>query len=237
VEEKKQAEDESEPKYLDSRVLETPALALAHSARELLRMADVAGDMLKKSFDAFKPGNADLIDIIQEKDNILDKLDHQLKIYISRISQESLSEGLAGVVQEHLSISINLENIGDVIDKNLMLLAKKKHSKLLPFSNEGYSELEEYHKIVCVNFDLAIAAFSSGNIDLAQNVLQNHRFLDELIQRFTENHFQRLRKGLRESIETSSIHLDILSGFHRINSYTTNCVYPIINRKNSSKAR
>jgi phosphate:Na+ symporter len=43
-------------------------------------------------------------------------------------------------------------------------------------------------------------------------------------------HINRLHRGLRESIDTSSIHLDVLTNLKRINSYITNVAYPIIEK-------
>ena len=43
-----------------------------------------------------------------------------------------------------------------------------------------------------------------------------------------EKHFQRLHKGLVESHERSSIHLDVLTNLKHINSHLTAVAYPIL---------
>lgn len=218
------------PKYLDKSALRTPSLALAYSMREILHMADIVSEMLKKSILTFKDEHYDLIGELKAMDNKVDLLYQELKMYITKASLNPLSDELANVNVHQLTIIINLENIGDVVDKNILMLAQKRATQHSIFSEEGLKELLDYHQSVCKNFDLAISAFTGKNTELARQVLENSKRIDELLHTYTENHLQRLRKGLKESIETSSIHLDLLSNLQRINTYITNCVYPLIQR-------
>jgi phosphate:Na+ symporter len=47
---------------------------------------------------------------------------------------------------EIISFTINLEYIGDIIDKNLSELATKKIKRRFQFSPEGAEELSTFHK-------------------------------------------------------------------------------------------
>ena len=47
---------------------------------------------------------------------------------------------------EIVSFTINLEHIGDIIDKNLTELAAKKIKRNLQFSDEGAAEITAFHK-------------------------------------------------------------------------------------------
>ena len=81
------------------------------------------------------------------------------------------------------------------------------------------------------NFDFAIAAFANHDRDLAERVLRNKEELGLLERELVQAHLERLRKGLRESIETSHIHLDIIGNIARINSLITHIIYPIVEEK------
>lgn len=228
VTEERPKEERFGPKYLDPSALRTPSLALAYSMREILRMADIVAEMLKKCILTFRDEYADMIEEIKSMDTMVDNLYQELKMYLTKASLNPLSDELADVNVYHLTMIINLENMGDVIDKNILVLAQKRQRQHLLFSTDGYKELKDYHLLICQNFDLAISAFAGRNSDLAMQVINNSKRLDELLHTYTENHFSRLKKGLKESIETSSIHLDILSNLHRINTYVTNCAYPLL---------
>ena len=51
-------------------------------------------------------------------------------------------------------------------------------------------------------------------------------------RRATDSHFQRLRSGRPESIETSAIHLDIIRDLKRIHGHIVSIAYPILESAN-----
>lgn len=129
---------------------------------------------------------------------------------------------------EVLSLAINLEHIGDIIDKNLMELASKKIKRQLRFSAEGAAELQEFHRIVRDNLKLAMTIFLSGDVKSARQLLDEKSRIRELEFSASENHIARLKEGRIESIETSSLHLDILRDLKRIHSHICATAYPVL---------
>ena len=219
------------PRYLDKLVLTSPSLALGQAAREVLRMADIVQDMLKGSIEVFKNNNMRLLEEIEEKDDEVDTLDREIKLYLTRLSQEALTDQQARREMEIITFTNNLENIGDVIDKNLMDLAKKKINKQLSFSQDGLREIIDFHQKVMENFELGVSAFASGDVELAHKLLRHKTRLGEIERDLRQAHINRLHLGLKESIDTSAIHLDVLTNLKRINSYVANIAYPILERE------
>jgi len=86
---------------------------------------------------------------------------------------------------------------------------------------------------VLENFDTALSAFASNDRDLADSVLRNKEELGVMERELVQAHLDRLRKGLRESIETSHVHLDLIGNLARINSLVTHIIYPIAEEKRS----
>ena len=122
----------------------------------------------------------------------------------------------------------NLENIGDIIDKNLMELARKKYYQGRRFSEAGWAEIQDFHALVAKNLDLAIAAFAATDRSLAQEVLDQRPFMRAKERELRESHLGRLRAGLAESLETSEIHLDILTNLKRVSSLVSALMFPIL---------
>ena len=112
-----------------------------------------------------------------------------------------------------------------------MPLALKRINKGITFSPEGLDEIITFHKKVLGNFDRAISAFTSNDRDLADSVLRNKEELSSLERELVQAHLDRLRRGFRESIETSHIHLDLIGNLARINSLITHIIYPIVEDK------
>jgi phosphate:Na+ symporter len=215
------------PKYLDEHVLGTPSLALNQVMRETLRESDIVREMLVESIRVFQGNEQDLIAGIKEKDNLVDILDRHIRLYLTRLSSTPLTETYSRRTVALLEASRNLESIGDVIDRNIMPLAVKRISKGLQFSDEGMNEIIAFHQKLIENFDTAMSAFSSQDRDLGRRVLRNKEELENLEREMAQAHLDRLRKGLRESMETSHIHLDAIGNLARINSLITHIVYPI----------
>jgi phosphate:Na+ symporter len=227
----KEEEKKIGPMYLDEHVLGTPALALGQASREALRVSDIVREMLITSIKVFQSDDPADILAIKNKDNLIDLLDRHTRLYITRLSSSHLTESQSRRSMAVLEISRNLENIGDIIDRNIMPLALKRISKGITFSQEGWDEIFLFHKKTIENFDTAISAFAAHDRDLADQVLRNKEDLGIMERELVQAHLDRLRKGLRESIETSHIHLDLIGNLARINSLITHIIYPIVDEK------
>ena len=191
-------------------------------------MSDITQWMLKESIQVFKSNDRDLLYRIEQRDDELDLLDREIKLYLTRIAQSTLTPSESKKEFELIAFTSNMENIGDIIDKNLMELAKKKITSGVSFSEEGLREIVEFHQKVLENFDISISAFVSRNKDLAKKILRHKARLGEVERDFRKAHINRLHEGLQESVDTSAIHLDVLSNLKRINSHITNIAYPIL---------
>src|SRR3990170_2920723 len=224
----REGEERFGPKYLDPHVLNTPSLALGQATREALRMSDITQWMLKESIQVIKSNDRDLLYRIEKRDDELDLLDREIKLYLTRIAQSTLTPSESKKEFELIAFTSNMENIGDIIDKNLMELAKKKITSGVSFSEEGLREIVEFHQMVLENFDISVSAFVSRNKDLAKKILRHKARLGEVERDFRQAHINRLHEGLQESVDTSAIHLDVLSNLKRINSHITNIAYPIL---------
>jgi phosphate:Na+ symporter len=226
-----QAPTEESPfrvKYLDERALDQPSLALGQAHREALRTADVVQMMLRDALAAFRTDNMALIEDIEKRDDQVDFLEREIKLFLARLGRDAMGSELSRKEIGMVSFIGNLENIGDIIDKNLMELARKKYYQGRRFSEAGWAEIQEFHGLVAKNLDLAIAAFAANDRALAQEVLDQRPFMRAKERELRESHLGRLRAGLAESLETSEIHLDILTNLKRISSHVSALMFPIL---------
>ena len=161
-------------------------------------------------------------------DNAVDKLDEAVKLYVTRLTRESLDERDGQRAMEIIAFSINLEHIGDIIDKNLMELAQKKIKRNLAFSKQGTTELETFHQEVMSNLKLAFSVFMSGDVKIARQLIAEKATLRAAELAASESHLERLRERRPESIESSSLHLDVLRDLKRIHSHICSVAYPVL---------
>ena len=222
--------DPAAPLYLDETALVTPSVALVCAARETLHIGDVVETMLRQARTALLSDDRKLVAEICRMDDAVDRLDEAVKIYLTKLTRESLNERDAHRAMEIISFSINLEHVGDIIDKNLMELAAKKIKRQIVFSKEGTAELESFHQEVCDNLKLAFSVFMSGDVRLARQLITEKATLRASEFAAAESHLSRLREGRSESIESSSLHLDILRDLKRIHSHICSVAYAVLER-------
>lgn len=225
---RKTGNDPAVPVYLDESALETPAVALTGAARETLRMADLIETMLRQSMAVLRGNDRKLAAQVSQLDDVVDRLHEAIKLYVVRLTRDRLDENEARRAMEVMALSINLEHIGDIIDKNLMELAGKKIKRRLHFSREGMEELERFHERVLENLKLAVGVFLTGDLKAARQLLDEKTRIREIDMAAAESHLERLRAGRLESVETSSLHLDILRDLKRIHSHLCAAAYPAL---------
>ena len=234
--ERKQPADPSLPRYLDETALETPPLALANAARETLRMGDTVEVMLGQVMTAIMSNDRKLVAEVQRMDNVVDRLDEAIKLYLTKLTRGSLDEREGHRAMEIVSFAINLEHIGDIIDKNLCELAAKKIKRRWQFSAEGAAELTAFHKRVCDSLQAAFGIFMTSDVEAARRLLREKADLRKAELEAADRHFERLREGRPETLETTSLHLDILSDLKRIHSHICSVAYPVLEAHGAPEA-
>ena len=230
------AADPSAPRYLDESALDTPSLALADAARETLHMGDVVETMLRKIMTALLTNDRALVAEVSRMDDAVDKLDEAIKLYVTKLTRGSLDEREGRRAMEIISFSINLEHVGDIIDKNLSELAAKKIKRKLQFSPEGAAELAAFHRRILESLRIGLSVFMSGDAVEARKLIQEKTELRNVELAAAEHHIERLREGRRETMETTSLHLDVLRDLKRIHSHIASVAYPAINAAGEASA-
>jgi phosphate:Na+ symporter len=140
-------------------------------------------------------------------------------------------------VSSLIAFAINLEHIGDIIDKNLSELATKKIKRRFEFSPEGADELATFHKRTMDSLRIAFGVFMSGDVRETRKLLAEKAALRNTELAATERHLDRLREGRPETIETTSLHLDVLRDLRRIHSHICSVAYPVLDAAGELPAR
>jgi phosphate:Na+ symporter len=223
------ADHPGRPQYINAAALGTPSIALADAAREVLRMVDVVESMLRMFLNALQNDDRKLLSQLAQMDDTLDQLHNAVKLHLTAISrEEGLCEADAKRCSDILAFTINLEHIGDILDKSLREIAAKKIKQRLSFSPEGLEEIAAMHNTVLSNLHLATSVFMLGDMQSARTLLAEKDRMRDLEQTATENHLRRLREGRPQSIETSSLHIDIARDLKRIAAHIASVAYPIL---------
>ena len=233
--EKPASGDPAKPLYLDPNAIGTSAVALANAARETLRMADVVEKMLAGTQATFHGDRRHLVAEASQLDDIVDRQHQAIQTYIAQIAREPLSDQDARRLAEIQSFAINLEHIGDIIDKNITELSAKRLRLKLSLSPEGLAEIDAMYAQLLDHLRLAVAVFMSSDAEAARRLVAEKEQFREMERDSTERHFARVREGRKASIETSGLHLDVVRDLKRIDAHLAATAYPLLERTGALK--
>ena len=216
------------PQHLDPSALATPSLAISCAAREALHQADVVESMLLGLHKVIRTDDLQLAEDLRKLDDEVDGLYSAIKYYMTKISREALDEREGRRWADIISFTINMEQIGDIIERVLIDIEDKKIKKGRQFSEAGMEEINELHARLIDNLRLAMSVFLNGSVRDAQKLLEEKARFRDLEHAYSATHLARLSDNTVQSIETSSLHIDLISELKRINSLLCSVAYPIL---------
>jgi len=221
-------DDPAKPRHLDPSALATPTLAISCAAREALRIGDVIEQMLQGMLAVLKTNDRALAERLRKMDDVVDDLYTAVKLYLTQISREALEEEEGRRWADIVSFTINMEQVGDIVERIVIELEDKKIDKGRNFSEAGMAEICDLHARLIANLRLGLSVFLNGDLKSAQELLAQKVLFRDLERAYANSHLARLAENTLDSIETSSLHLDLISDLKRINSHISSIAYPIL---------
>jgi len=216
------------PHHLDPTALATPSLAISCAAREALHQADVVESMLAGVLDVIRHNDLRLAEDLRKMDDTVDELYSAIKYYLTKISREALGEEESRRWTDIISFTINMEQIGDIVERVLIDIEDKKIKPGRNFSEAGMAEICELHQRLLDNLRLGMSVFLNGNVRDAKKLLEEKARFRDLERAYATTHLGRLSDNTPQSMETSSLHIDLISDLKRINSHICSIAYPIL---------
>jgi phosphate:Na+ symporter len=220
---------DSGPRFLDEDALDRPVVALSNAAREVLGIGDHIERMLIRAEIAFKKNSREPLTEISALETKVDHLQQEVKLYLSKLGRRGLNDEDGRRLTSIIDYAINLEHIGDIIEKGIAEQIRKKIAYGYRFSDEGYEELKNLFDMTIENLRAGQTILMTGDFALAKHLMEMKVDIRRLEKQSSDRHLGRLRDGLTESMQTSSLHLDMLRDLKRINAHIVSVAHPILN--------
>jgi phosphate:Na+ symporter len=213
---------------LDESALDTPSLALANATREVVRVCETVEVMLTRIIELYEHADEAGIKALAALDDRVDRKHAAIKLYLAKATIRQMTEDEALRCQELIGACVKLEQVGDIIVRNMLIHVQKKLAGHLQFTEEGWRELSSLHASVLANARLAFNVLISRDARTARQIVEEKDRLRDFEKEASHSHFLRLREGSPRSVETSSIHLDTIRDLKQINSLLASMVYPVL---------
>jgi len=214
------------PKYLDSRILKTPAAAIGGAKKELLRMAGIAREMLGESMQVFLKNDLKRVKHIEQMEELIDGLEKEINVYLADLSQHSLTREQSQMVGSLMSAANDLERIGDHAE-NIMQLAEVKTEERLPFSATALDEITGFYNKVDSMLGRAIKAFESEDREASGLIVAEDDEVDEDEKTLRKRHIDRIN-AKKCYPSAGVIYLDLLSNLERVADHANNIAYLVL---------
>jgi phosphate:Na+ symporter len=218
----------AKPRHLDPTALVTPSLALANAARETLRIGDLVDSMLEAMLAVLRGKQTAVTQEIRRLTDDVEALYSAIKLYLAQMPREDLSEQDSQRWAETIELAINLKLASDVIERMLRKVQQQKTSQRRSFSEVGLEELAGLHSQLIANLRLGLSVFLSSDPESARQLLREKRRFRAQERRLAHAHVSRLHRKIVQSIETSSLHLELIADMRRLNSLFCSSAYAVL---------
>ncbi|MGE8481817.1 MAG: Na/Pi cotransporter family protein [Pseudomonas sp.] len=218
----------AKPRHLDPTALVTPSLALANAARETLRIGDLVDNMLEAMLAVLRGKQTAVTQEIRRLTDDVEALYSAIKLYLAQMPREDLSEQDSQRWAETIELAINLKLASDLIERMLRKVQQQKTAQRRSFSEVGLEELAGLHSQLIANLRLGLSVFLSADPESARQLLREKRRFRAQERRLAHAHVSRLHRKIVQSIETSSLHLELIADMRRLNSLFCSSAYAVL---------
>ena len=216
-------------KYIDERLLETPAIAVGQTTKEVVRMANLAKENVQLAMMCFLNNDEKALRTVYDNEKLINLLESEITSYLVRLSATELSELQNKVVTSMFHVVNDIERIGDHAE-NLADLSSEKIQKKLEFSRDARDELEGMYKYIVNALEVSIDSFEHQDLKKAESIMAIEDRIDRLERELRASHIRRLNNGAC-SATVGAVFLDIISNFERIGDHATNIAEIVINKQ------
>jgi phosphate:Na+ symporter len=203
-------------RYLDEELLDTPSLAIDRVRLEILHMGERVEDMLERIMPAILKGDQDALDTVERMDDQVDYLYAEVVEYMGKISKGSLTESQTAEFLKLMEAVGDLENVGDIIETNLVVLGRARIREGISISEPTQHVLLGFHQVVRKAMALAIQAVSQNNVEAARAVTDMKHEINHLVDSAAVHQTQRLVAEEPNRIQAYTIEIDIIEKQKRI---------------------
>ena len=111
-----------------------------------------------------------------------------------------------------------LLHVNRIVSKDMAALGKEKIRRDWEFSIEGQAQLEQFHRMVYNLYEKTVV--QNLGADELRDILDRGETIKKMKEKIYFSHVERLRKALKETQETSMMHLDFIVHLEQISQFT-----------------
>jgi len=203
-------------KFLQDELLMTPSLALDQVRMEIMHMGETVRSMLERIMPAVIKGDRQALEDVRMMDDAVDILHAATIEYLGKISRQTLNEEQMRELLQLMEAVSNLENIGDIIETNLVVLGHDRIRDKIEVSEATQQVLLGFQEAVTRAVAAAVQAVGQRNQRAAQVVTAMKEEINELADSAALHEARRLVAEEPNRIPAYTMEIDIIEKQKRI---------------------
>lgn len=215
--------------YLDERMLETPGFAISQLKKEVLRMYDIAAEMMAETENTFKEYDPELVRAVEDKEEIINELEEELVKFITRFPRHSMSEADIKAVDLYYAMIDDIESIADDAHGIVELVRYKKENDI-EFSGEASQTIDNCFSTVFEMMRDTRAIIENFDEKLAEKILAGEAYMDRYQIQNRNAHMERLGQGICDP-NAGIIYLEVLDELEHVSDQMADIVHSILDAR------
>lgn len=214
-------------KFLDSRILKAPPIAVAQVLKEVARMGDLARKNYLMSMEMLFSGDTQKMEELEDNEGVLNFLNTNITEYLVKINALELEDDDRQLVGSLFHVVNDFERIGDH-SENIAEQAIQLQETKTTFSDQAIQELHLMQDKVISVLDDSCRLFQERRLDfdLAFTINTTEDSIDKMAKEYKENHVSRLNQNLCTA-QGGAIYNDLITNLERIADHSTNIAFAL----------
>ena len=209
-----------EPEFLNEAALVSAPIALQQVRLELGRVGAIAVSMLQDIIPAFKERDMQSINDIARRDDEIDILEEEILRYLGNIRKGTLSEQDSLNFQGLMIATDNFESLADVIETDIVSIARKAADLNLKASEETRTMMMEVYDTVLKSVELTVQAIRDNDQHAAESVLLLKNIIRDNSESLLTRKANRLATDDQDYLKLVQLQMSFVDQMRRIYTLT-----------------
>ena len=223
--ETKELDELQHVKYMDSKFIAVPSVALEQAKAEAIRMGEAALVMYDDVINSLKDRSIKNLSKWKKREDDLDTLQKEITRFLVKVVQTPISPEESKEAASLMRMTNNLESNGDEIE-NIAELVETLIEQNFSFSGKAMHDLDiisnEIRRFLCLVID-AMRNEDKGIMEKSQTIEDRINSMEEEMK---AGHIERLQTGVC-AIDPGLIFIDMLTAFEKMGDYCYNIAQAI----------
>ena len=216
-------------KYIDSKYIDTPSVAIVQARAEIVRMGEAVQLMFNDVVHSFRDGNMEDLSKWRQREDIIDSLQKEITQFLTNVMQERISPEESKEIASLMRMANNLERAGDGVE-NIAQLIEELHEQNLHLSEGGMHDYELISAEVGKFLDLIVDAVQKEDQDVMVQAQKLEDEIDRMREDMRGNYIMRLQSGMC-TVDPGLILVDMLTSFEKIGDFCYNVAQAVAGLK------